>query len=281
MTAITGTKTAQPQSSGQPRTPAQAAAQPLVLTAVDGAVGLLTLNHPEKRNALSRAMIGALRAALERFRADRAIKAIVIAANGPVFSAGHDLKEFVGAEPAAVDELLNECTALMDGLRLLPQAVIAQVHGLASAAGCQLVASCDLAVASSEARFQTPGVKIGLFCSTPMIPLSRAIAPKKALEMLFTGRAIGAEEAERAGLVNRVVAPEALAAETLALAKDIAGYSGDILALGKPAFYRQLALELPQAYAVGKEAMARNVPLPDAQEGMSAFLQKRAPKWSS
>jgi len=271
MTATTETKTAH----------AQPAAQPLVLATVDGAVGMLTLNHPGKRNALSRAMIAAVRAALERFRTDRAVKAIVISANGPVFSAGHDLKEFVGADPSSVNTLLDECTALMDGLRLIPKAIIAQVNGLASAAGCQLVASCDLAVASSEARFQTPGVKIGLFCSTPMIPLSRAVAPKKALEMLLTGRAIGADEAERAGLVNRVVAPEALAAETLALARDIASYSGDTLALGKPAFYRQLALDLPQAYAVGKDAMARNVPMPDAQEGMSAFLEKRVPNWSS
>ncbi|HEX7926047.1 MAG TPA: enoyl-CoA hydratase-related protein, partial [bacterium] len=164
---------------------------------------------------------------------------------------------------------------------LLPKAVIAQVAGLASAAGCQLAASCDLVVAASTAQFQTPGVKIGLFCSTPMIPLSRAVSPKKAMEMLLTGQAISAEAAEKAGLVTRIVPPESLATETMALAKQIAAYSGDTLGLGKAAFYAQLPLGLPQAYAVGKDAMQRNAAMADAQEGMSAFLQKREPKWNS
>jgi enoyl-CoA hydratase/carnithine racemase len=260
---------------------AQGAEKPLVLTRVEGAVGVLTLNHPEKRNALSRAMLTAIQGALAEFRENRAVKAIVIAAHGPVFSAGHDLKEFVGAEPQQVTAILDLCTAVMESLRLLPKAVIAQVAGLASAAGCQLAASCDLVVAASNAQFQTPGVKIGLFCSTPMIPLSRAVSPKKALEMLLTGQAISAQAAEHAGLVTRIVPPESLAAETLALAQQIAAYSGDTIGLGKIAFYRQLPLELPQAYAVGKDAMQRNAALADAQEGMAAFLQKRAPKWTS
>lgn len=261
--------------------PAPAAAKPLVLTRVDGAVGVLTLNHPEKRNALSRAMLTAIAEALAQFRENRAIKAIVIAANGPVFSSGHDLKEFVGAEPAQVTAILDQCTAMMESLRLLPKAVIAQVSGLASAAGCQLAASCDLVIAASTAQFQTPGVKIGLFCSTPMIPLSRAVSPKKAMEMLLTGKAIGAEAAEKAGLVTRIVPPESLERETLELARQIADYSGDTLGLGKLAFYRQLPLDLPQAYAVGKDAMERNAAMADAQEGMSAFLQKRDPQWKS
>jgi enoyl-CoA hydratase/carnithine racemase len=268
-------------SSSVPAQAASAGEQPLVLTRVEGAVGVLTLNHPEKRNALSRAMLSAIADALARFRDDRAVKVIVIAANGPVFSAGHDLKEFVSAPPEQVSAILDQCTAVMESLRLLPKAVIAQVAGLASAAGCQLAASCDLVIAAATAQFQTPGVKIGLFCSTPMIPLSRAVSPKKAMEMLLTGQPIGAEAAEKAGLVTRIVPPQDLERETMALARHIAEYSGETMALGKAAFYAQLPLALPQAYAVGKEAMRRNATMPDAQEGMSAFLQKRQPRWSS
>jgi enoyl-CoA hydratase/carnithine racemase len=265
----------------KPATPAPAAAQPLVLARVEGGVGVLTLNHPEKRNALSRAMISAISDGLAQFRADKKVKAIIIAANGPVYSAGHDLKEFVGASAEQTTAILDACTTMMESLRLLPKAVIAQVSGLASAAGCQLAASCDLVVAASTAQFQTPGVKIGLFCSTPMIPLSRTISPKKALEMLLTGQPISAEAAEKAGLVTRIVPPESLAQETLTLAQQIAAYSGDTIGLGKIAFYSQLPLELPKAYAVGKDAMQRNAKMADAQEGMSAFLQKRTPKWTS
>jgi enoyl-CoA hydratase/carnithine racemase len=255
--------------------------RPLVLTGIDQAVGILTLNNPARRNALSGPMIAAIRAALAGFRADPAVKAVIVAAEGPVFSSGHDLKEVLACDPGAAADLFNACTALMLDLRQLPKAVIAQVSGLASAAGCQLVASCDLVVAAADAQFQTPGVKIGLFCSTPMVPLSRAVHPKKALEMLMTGRPIGAQEAERAGLVNRIVPSESLAAETLALAREIASYSGDTLALGKAAFYRQLPLDLPGAYQVGMDAMVRNVPTPDAREGMTAFVQKRPPKWTT
>jgi enoyl-CoA hydratase/carnithine racemase len=256
-------------------------AQPLVLTTVRAGVATLTLNNPSKRNALSTQMILALQAELQRAAEDKAIKAVILAANGPVFSSGHDLKEFVGADPSSSAKLLKLCTTVMEQVRLHPKPVIAQVHALASAAGCQLVASCDLVVASTEAQFQTPGVKIGLFCSTPMIPLSRAIAPKKAMEMLLTGTPISAEAAERAGLVNRVVAPAALADETFALAAHIVTYSGGTLALGKQAFYRQLPLDMARAYEVGQEAMLRNNEMADAQEGMSAFLQKRPPRWTT
>lgn len=270
-------------TQGAVRSPAPSAAeaQPLVLATTREGVAVLTLNNPAKRNALSRAMLEALRAELKRTAEDTAVRAVILAANGPVFSSGHDLKEFVGAEPSQVTHLLNLCTEVMEGVRLHPKPVIAQVHALASAAGCQLVASCDLVVASSEAQFQTPGVKIGLFCSTPMIPLSRAVAPKKAMEMLLTGQPISADAAERAGLVNRIVAPAALATETFALAQHIVSYSGGVLALGKQAFYRQLPLDMAHAYQVGIDAMQRNNRLPDAQEGMTAFLQKRVPKWTT
>jgi enoyl-CoA hydratase/carnithine racemase len=262
-------------------TPAAQETPPLVLSEVRDGVAVLTLNHPAKRNALSRAMLLALQGALQRCAEDAAVRAVILAAVGPVFCSGHDLKECVGVASGDVKQLFELSTDVMESVRLLPKPVIAQVHALASAAGCQLVASCDLVVASSEAQFDVPGLKIGLFCSTPMIPLSRAVAPKKALEMLLTGEPISAEAAERAGLVNRVVAPEALAAETFALARHIGSYSGGVLALGKQAFYRQLPLDMARAYEVGQEAMLRNQPLADAQEGMTAFLQKRAPKWST
>ncbi|MFI5400102.1 MAG: enoyl-CoA hydratase [SAR324 cluster bacterium] len=271
--------TAMPNSKSV--TAVQAAGAPLVLATVRDGVATLTLNNPSKRNALSAAMLESLRAELTRAAENKAVKAVILAATGPVFSSGHDLREFVGADPAAVTRLLNLCSSVMEQVRLHPKPVIAQVHALASAAGCQLVASCDLVVASSSAQFQTPGVQIGLFCSTPMIPLSRAVAPKKAMEMLLTGVPISAQAAERAGLVNRVVEPAQLAEETFALAAHIVSYSGSILALGKQAFYRQLPLDMARAYEVGQEAMLRNSQMPDAQEGMSAFLQKRSPHWTT
>jgi enoyl-CoA hydratase/carnithine racemase len=271
--------TAMPRSA--PATPAAATDAPLVLAAERDHVATLTLNNPSQRNALSTRMLESLRTELQRAADDPAVKAVILAANGPVFSSGHDLKEFVGADPATVTRLLQLCTAAMEQVRLHPKPVIAQVHALASAAGCQLVASCDLVVASTAAQFQTPGVKIGLFCSTPMIPLSRAIAPKKALEMLLTGTPISAEAAERAGLVNRVVAPEKLAEETFALASHIVSYSGGTLALGKQAFYRQLPVDMARAYEIGQDAMLRNNQMADAQEGMTAFLQKRTPRWTT
>jgi enoyl-CoA hydratase/carnithine racemase len=242
-----------------------------VLSQIVDGVAVLTLNHPERRNALSREMLSQLEAALERV--------VILRANGPVFSAGHDLREVSGGDRAAHVELFALCTRVMEKLRHLPQPVIAEVHALATAAGCQLAASCDLVVASEEARFATPGVKIGLFCTTPGVALSRAVPAKKAMEMLLTGEAISAREAEAAGLVNRVVPASALHDETMALAKKIMAASAEVLAMGKRAFYQQQPLDRASAYALAEGAMVDNAALDDAREGMAAFLEKRAPRW--
>ena len=211
--------------------------------------------------------------------ADDEVRAVILAAKGPVYSSGHDMREVIGVEADRAAELFTRSTKMMESIREMPKPVIAQVQALASAAGCQLVASCDLAVAASGAGFQTPGVQIGLFCSTPMVPLSRAIPPKKAMEMLLTGEAISADDALAAGLVNRVVPPERLEEETMALARRIAAFSSYTVGLGKEAFYKQLPLSFQDAYEVGIEAMVRNVVADDAQEGMTAFLEKRQPRW--
>jgi enoyl-CoA hydratase/carnithine racemase len=245
---------------------------------VDG-IAVLTLNHPEKRNTLSRAMLGELRRALNRVAADGMIRAVVLRANGPVFSSGHDLRELVDSDAPANTALFALCTDVIECIRKLSQPVIAEVHALATAAGCQLVASCDLVVASEQASFATPGVKNGLFCTTPGVALSRAVGAKKAMEMLLTGRAISAREAEAAGLVNRVVPAERLHEETMALARQIVAASADTLAIGKRAFYEQLPLDRPAAYALAQRVMVENSQRPDAQEGMRAFLEKRSPKW--
>ena len=251
----------------------------LVLREVTDGIAVLTLNQPERRNALSKAMLAALKDALEAIAENRAARAVVLRANGPVFSAGHDLREVAGADAAANTALFALCTEVMEGIRRLPKPVIAEVHALATAAGCQLVASCDLVVASEKASFQTPGVKIGLFCTTPGVALSRAVGTKKAMEMLLTGTPIPAREAEAAGLVNRVVAPEKLHDEAMALARQIATASADTIAIGKRAFYEQLPLDRPAAYAVAQKVMVENAGTADAREGMAAFLEKRAPKW--
>jgi enoyl-CoA hydratase/carnithine racemase len=246
----------------------------------DGAIATVVLNRPEKRNALSLELLTELRGCLHEISADRATRMVILRANGQAFSAGHDLGEMVGCDGPFAQRLFEVCTEVMLGLRNLPQPVIAQVHAIATAAGCQLVASCDLVVASENARFATPGVKIGLFCSTPMVAVSRAIGAKKCMEMLLTGEPLSAREAQAAGLVNRVVAPDDLAKETRALADKILSSSSTIVSLGKRAFYRQLELSEPQAYDYAQEVMAANARAPDAQEGMRAFLEKRAPKWS-
>jgi enoyl-CoA hydratase/carnithine racemase len=258
---------------------ANAAGKPLVLSAIREGVATLTLNNPARRNTLSMPMMEALIGHLEALRDDPAVRAILIAANGPVFSSGHDLKELVGSERDKVSAAFARSTALMELIRAIPKPVIAQVAGLASAAGCQLIASCDLVVAADTAGFQTPGVMIGLFCSTPMVPLSRAVPAKKAMEMLLTGRSIDAQEAERHGLVNRVVPAPRLAGEADALAREIIQYSAYTIAVGKAAFYKQLPLEECEAYQVGREAMTRNALAEDGQEGMSAFLEKRKPRF--
>jgi enoyl-CoA hydratase/carnithine racemase len=242
-------------------------------------IAVITLDHPERRNALSRAMLAALDEALDRAAADPAVRVVVVRANGPVFSSGHDLREVLSGVETEHRTLFALCTRVMEKIRTLDKPVIAEVHGLATAAGCQLAASCDLVVASDEARFATPGVKIGLFCTTPGVALARAVGPKKAMEMLLTGEPLDAAAAEAAGLVSRVVPAQWLHQRTLALARQIAAASADTLARGKRAFYAQLPLDRPAAYALAEEEMVQNAATPDAREGMSAFLEKRPPHW--
>lgn len=244
-----------------------------------GGVVCLTLNRPEKRNALSRDMLQRLAAALAETAADRAARVVVLAARGPAFCAGHDLGEMVGRSEADYRALFALCSDVMQQLRRLPQPVIARVHATATAAGCQLVAACDLAVAAEEATFATPGVKIGLFCTTPMVPLVRAVPAKAALEMLFTGRPIGARRALELGLVNRVVAAGQLDEAVRDLAGAILASSPDAIRQGKAAFYAQQALDEAAAYELATGVMTANALRPDAQEGMAAFLHKRKPHW--
>ena len=250
-----------------------------VLVGQDGPAVRVTLNRPEKRNALSLALMQELVAVLRRVSAQPATRAIVLDAAGPAFSAGHDLSEMIGGDLPFFQRLFDACTELMETIHRLPQPVIAQVHGMATAAGCQLVAACDLAVAAAGARFATPGVKIGLFCSTPMVPLSRAIGRKRALDMLLTGRPIDAATALDWGLVNRVVADDSLDAEVDALVDAIARSSPLTVSIGKEAFYSQIELDEHRAYDLTKAVMAMNARADDAQEGMCAFLDKRPPEW--
>jgi enoyl-CoA hydratase/carnithine racemase len=250
-----------------------------LLIEADQGVVHLTLNRPEKRNALSQQMLAELEEALARIASDPAARVVVLAARGPVFCSGHDLGEMVGREENDYRELFTLCSRVMLQLRRLPQPVIARVHGLATAAGCQLVAACDLAVAAEEASFATPGVKIGLFCTTPMVPLVRAIAPKPALEMLLTGKPISARRALELGLVNRVVPAVELDAAVRELVEAILASSPLTVRLGKAALYEQLALDEATAYEQASTVMTDNALRHDAQEGMSAFLQKRKPQW--
>ena len=251
-----------------------------LLVSDDGPVARVSLNRPEKRNALSLELMEELTAALETLGARADVRAIVIEGAGPAFSAGHDLSEMVARELPFYQRLFDVCAALMETIHRVPQPVIAKVHGVATAAGCQLVAACDLAVAAEEARFGTPGVKIGLFCSTPMVPLSRAIGRKRALEMLLTGELIGAATALEWGLVNRVVPGEALEEAVAELVERIACSSPLTVAIGKEAFYAQLELDEHRAYDLTKSVMAMNSLAGDAQEGMCAFLEKREPTWT-
>lgn len=253
----------------------------LVLRNDEDGVATLTLNRPEARNALSVATMTAFEAELEKLRADAAVKVLVIAGAGPGFCAGHDLKE-MRANPGrqAYDALFAQCARMMTAIVRLPKPVIARVHGIAAAAGCQLVASCDLAVASSAARFAVNGINIGLFCSTPMVALSRNVGRKKTIEMLLTGEMLSAEEAEQVGLVNRVVPPEALDGAVDALARSIANKLGSAVAIGKEAFYRQLELPLDEAYRYTAEVMTRNMLLRDTEAGIDAFIEKRPMPWA-
>ena len=259
--------------------PSADGSMPLVLTRSGEGIGFITLANPEKRNNLSSETLAELRRALDGFAEDDSVRAIIIDAQGPVFSSGHNMKEFVGADEQSARAVFDMSSALMADLQRLPKPVIAQVAGLASAAGCQLVASCDLVVAATTARFQTPGVMIGLFCSTPMVPLTRAVPPKKAMEMLLTGDMVPAQRAAQIGLVNRVVPAGTERAEAIALAKQIAAKSAYTLKVGKEAFYAQAEMTLSAAYSYASEVMTENMMARDAEEGICAFIDKRPPAW--
>jgi len=258
---------------------------PILLRENVAGIALLTLNRPEARNSLSEALLAALGNALTGIAADHSVRAVVLTANGPAFSAGHDLKELTArrADPdrgrAYFKLIMLTCGAVMQQIVRLPQPVIAAVEGTATAAGCQLVASCDLAVASASARFATPGVNIGLFCSTPMVALARNVARKHAMEMLLTGDMISAKDALRIGLVNRVVAPGREREEALALARKIAAKSAHVVKIGKEAFYRQIEMDLARAYDYAAEVMVENMMARDAEEGIGAFVEKRPATW--
>jgi enoyl-CoA hydratase/carnithine racemase len=240
----------------------------------------IVLNRPERRNALSLALMQELVHVLDDLRADDGVRAIVIEGAGTAFSAGHDLSEMVGRDIAFYQELFDVCTVLMETIHRVPQPVIAKVDGVATAAGCQLVAACDLAIASETARFATPGVKIGLFCSTPMVPVSRAVGRKRALELLLTGEPIEARTALAWGLVNRVVPAEELDASVAELVERVTRSSPLVVAIGKEAFYAQVELDEHRAYDLTKAVMAMNATAADAQEGFCAFLEKRPPTWT-
>jgi enoyl-CoA hydratase/carnithine racemase len=264
--------------------PATGEPQRLLVDTLDG-IRVLRLNRPEQRNALSDELIADLSAVLEAAAADPAVRAVVIAAVGPVFSAGHDLKQLSArradsdAGKAYFADMFARCSRLMQAIVALPQPVIAAVEGMATAAGCQLVATCDLAVAGENARFATPGVHIGLFCSTPMVALSRTVAPKHAMEMLLGGDPIGATDAARMGLVNTVVPAGRALDEAVAWARRIAAKSPLTLRIGKRAFYEQLDLPLAAAYDHAGRVMVENMLAGDACEGIDAFLHKRKPEW--
>ena len=251
----------------------------MLLTESESGVVRLTLNRPERRNALSEAMLSELARALERIAADPAARVVVLAAAGPVFCAGHDLSEMFGRSQAEYAALFARCSRVMQQIRRLPQPVIARVQGMATAAGCQLVGSCDLAVAAVEARFATPGVKIGLFCTTPMVPLVRSVPPKVAMEMLLTGLPITAERALATGLVNRVVTADQLDAAIHELTDAILASSPAVIAKGKRAFYDQLPLDENAAYEKAMCLMTDAAGRYEAQEGIAAFLEKRAANW--
>jgi enoyl-CoA hydratase/carnithine racemase len=251
-----------------------------ILVSVQDPVATITLNSPQTFNALSEAMIGELIKALEGFEREPSVRALIVKANGKHFCSGHNLREMIDRGMADYKAIFDECTRMMSLIHRIPQPVIAQVHGVATAAGCQLVATCDLAVADETARFGTPGVRIGLFCTTPMVALSRAVGRKHALEMLLTGRLISAQEAEQWGLVNSVVPQAELEKTATQLATTIAEASPLTLGLGKRAYYAQIEQDEARAYEFAKHTIALNLLADDAQEGVKAFLEKRPAKWT-
>ena len=247
---------------------------------IEGPIAIVTLNRPQRRNALSLELMTELIACLNEIGRDRSLRAVILAAAGKVFCSGHDLGEMVGRDINEYREVFDICTELMTRIQSIPQPVIAQVQGIATAAGCQLVATCDMAVASDQAAFATPGVKIGLFCTTPMVALSRAVGRKRALQMLMTGDMVDALTAVEWGLINMAVPASQLEEQTRKLAARIAEASSLTVALGKQAFYTQIDLDQPKAYAYAKEVMSMNALAADAQEGISAFLEKRQACWA-
>ena len=253
----------------------------LTLYEVRNGIAVLTLNNLRRRNALSMAMMDELLNHLDAAERDEGVRVVVICAEGPVFSSGHDLRELAEGDMEDQTVLFARCTELMEAVRLLPKPVIAQVQGLATAAGCQLVATCDLVMASEDAGFATPGVDIGLFCTTPAVALGRAVPLKRAMEMLLTGQPISASDALEAGLVNRVVPANRLEEETMALAEKVASAPMSAVSIGKSAFYRQMTMDRPQAYELAQQVMVDNLKTADAKEGIGAFLEKREPRWQS
>jgi enoyl-CoA hydratase/carnithine racemase len=254
------------------------AAKQVEVTREDG-IAVVTMNRPDKRNALSLELMRDLTVAFRDIGGDRGIPAVILRGEGPAFSAGHDLRELRCKDIRAYREIFDTCVELMETIQSIPQPVIAEVGAIATAAGCQLVATCDLAVASTEAKFATPGVRIGLFCTTPMVALTRAVGRKRAMEMLLTGDFIDAQTAADWGLVNHVVAADVLHAETLKLARKIAEASPLVVGLGKSAYYAQIDMDQRRAYAYAKEVMSMNALADDAQEGIGAFLERRKPSW--
>ena len=248
--------------------------------ATEGPIAVVTLNRPQRRNALSLELMTELIACLNEVGREPSLRAVILAAAGKVFCSGHDLSEMVGRDINDYREVFDVCTELMTRIQSIPQPVIAQVQGIATAAGCQLVATCDMAVASDQAAFATPGVKIGLFCTTPMVALSRAVGRKRALQMLMTGDMIDSLTAVEWGLINMAVPASELEQQTRKLAARIAEASSLTVALGKQAFYTQIDLDQPKAYAYAKEVMSMNALAADAQEGMTAFVEKRSPTWT-
>jgi len=250
-----------------------------ILVGTEGPIGLITLNSPQTMNALSKNMIGELIRAFRSMGKDPAVRAIIVKANGKNFCAGHFLKEMVDGDVVEYKFIFDQCSEMMMTVHEVPQPVIAQVHGVATAAGCQLVATCDLAVADDTSRFATPGVRIGLFCTTPMVALSRAVPRKHAMDMLLTGRMISVDEALRFGLVNKVVPEADLEKTTMELALSLAESSPLVLAMGKRAFYAQIDLDEPRAYEYAGGVITVNLMAEDAQEGIKAFLEKRKQTW--
>src|SRR5256714_12545788 len=280
-------KAQEPKSANaQTSTMRVASTSPLILLREDvGSIAILTLNRPEARNSLSEALLVALGDAFTEIAHEPKVRAVVLAANGPAFSAGHDLKELKSHRSdsdrgrAYFKYIVGLGSGVMQQIVNLPQPVVAAVQGVATAAGCQLVASCDLSVASAAAKFATPGVNVGLFCSTPMVALSRNVARKHAMEMLLTGEMISADDAARLGLINRVVAPDVLVSETTELAERVAAKPRATVKIGKEAFYRQLEMPLSEAYEYASRVMTENMLHAEAGEGICAFLEKREPKW--